>query len=313
MTLTVFVDGGHGTTGLEIGERLAGRDDFRLLVLDEAERKSAEARREALRAADIAILCLPDEAAREAVRLAEGAGTRFIDASTAHRTAAGWTYGFAELEPGQRQRIAGADRVANVGCYAIGFIALVRPLVDAGVLSPNEALSVNAVSGYSGGGRAMIEEFESGSAATAFRNYALGLQHKHLPEMKHYARLRHLPLFSPSVADVHRGMIVEVPLTLGRIAGHATIAELRGTLEAAYATAGLVSVVSEEETAAMDMLPIERCAHSDRIDLFVFANPDSGQVRLAAALDNLGKGAAGSAVQNLNLMAGLDECAGLRL
>jgi N-acetyl-gamma-glutamyl-phosphate reductase len=311
MTISVFIDGSHGTTGLEIRERLAARGEIALIELSDAERKDDGARRDALHAADFAVLCLPDDAARGAVALAEGSRVRIIDASTAHRTTPGWVYGFPELESGRREEIAGAARVSNHGCYAATFLALVRPLVRAGLLPADYPVTVNATSGYSGGGKAMIAEFESGSAPTAFRNYALALQHKHIPEMHEHSGLVAAPLFSPSVANTYRGMIVEVPLHLSAMATDA--AAIRATLAEAYADSHVVTVLGEAKTAALDFVTIERCAGTDRLEIMVFANPVTGQARLCAVLDNLGKGAAGNAVQSLNIMAGLDEIAGLRL
>ena len=302
-----FIDGGHGTTGLEIHERLHGRTDFEQILLDDAARKDDDARRDALAAADFAILCLPDDEARKAVALAADTGTRIIDASTAHRIDPDWVFGFAEMEAGQRERIASAKRVSNPGCYALTFITLVRPLVRAGLVAADARISVNATSGYSGGGKAMIAEFESGAARTAFRNYALPLAHKHLPEMRERTGLSHAPLFSPSVANAYRGMLVEIPLW--SVDGGAA----RDTLTSAYDGSRLISVLSDTETEAMGVLPLERCAGTDRLDIIVFENSANGQIRLVGAIDNLGKGAAGSAVQNLNLMAGANELAGLRL
>ncbi|MBC7986971.1 MAG: N-acetyl-gamma-glutamyl-phosphate reductase [Sphingomonadaceae bacterium] len=313
MTVTVFIDGGHGTTGLEIRERLAGRDDVALIELDEARRRDEATRRDALHAADIAILCLPDGAAREAVALAGDSAVRIIDASTAHRVDPAWVYGFPEMEADQAERIASARRVANPGCYALAFIALVRPLVRAGLLAPGTPLSVNATSGFSGGGKAMIEEFESGAAATGFRNYALGLTHKHLPEMRVHAGLDAAPLFSPSVANVYRGMIVEVPIVRSMLAGAPSAHDLRALIAVHYACRGAVRVLDSDGTEQLETLAIERCAGLDRLEIMIFSSPDGGQLRLCAALDNLGKGAAGSAIQNLNLMVGLDMLSGLRL
>ena len=210
MTSRVFIDGAAGTTGLEIRDRLSGRDDVALIALDEASRKDQAARRDALNAADFVILCLPDDAAREAVSLIDDPRTRVIDASTAHRVADGWTYGFAELEPGQQEAIAQAPRVSNPGCYPTGFLALVRPLVRAGLVPHDWPLTVNATSGYSGGGKAMIAEFEGDGGAAAYRGYALDLAHKHVPEMQRHARLAHPPIFAPAVARIYRGMVGEV-------------------------------------------------------------------------------------------------------
>jgi N-acetyl-gamma-glutamyl-phosphate reductase len=307
----VFVDGAAGTTGLEIRERLAGRRDVDLLVLPEARRKDADARRDALNQADIVILCLPDDAAREAVALIQNDRTRVIDASTAFRTDPAWAYGFPELDPGARDRVATARRVSNPGCYPTGFLALVRPLVRAGLLPADTRLSVNAVSGYSGGGKSLIARFEDASladaTATAFHAYGLALGHKHVPEMQTHAGLAHAPIFLPSVARTYRGMLVEVPIHLDLVGGQ--VAPLRDALIEAYRDSALVSVSTDQPSE----LQIERQAGTDKLELFVFGNDAIGQVRLIAALDNLGKGAAGAAVQNLNLMAGLPETEGLRL
>jgi len=307
----VFIDGAAGTTGLEIRERLAGRRDIEIVAIDEARRKDASARREALNAADAVILCLPDDAAREAVALIDNPATRVIDASTAHRTHADWTYGFAELEPDGRQRLTGAKRISNPGCYPTGFLALVRPLVRAGIVPAGAFLSVNATSGYSGGGKAMIAAFEQpdapGATDTAFRIYGLDMAHKHVPEMRGHAGLDHAPAFLPAVARTYRGMLVEVPLHLAQL--HGDVAAIRAALAEAYRDNALVHVVEGK----FGELTVERCAGTDRLDLFVFANEAAGQVRLVAALDNLGKGAAGAAVQNLNLALGLPETEGLRL
>ena len=305
MTATVFIDGGAGTTGLQIAERLEGRSDLSLIRLDEALRKDAAARREALNDADLVILCLPDDAAREAVALIENGRTRVIDASTAHRVAPGWVYGFPEVIGADA--VAGARFVSNPGCYSTGFIALVAPLVRAGLIAADAPLSCNAVSGYSGGGKAMIAEFEGADGApAAYRTYALGLGHKHVPEMRERSGLARRPLFVPAVAPVYSGMLVEVPLQ-GDGLDSASLCE---ALAGHYAGSPIVRVVPEYDEGT---LAIERLAGSDRLDLFVFGDAQDSQVRLVAALDNLGKGAAGAAVQSLNLMAGLPETEGLRL
>ena len=305
---SVFIDGGHGTTGLEIHERLLGRTGLSLIQIDEALRRDVDARRNALNDADVVILCLPDDAAREAVALIENDRTRVIDASTAHRVAPGWVYGFPEVVG--RDVVATAKRVSNPGCYSTGFIALVAPLVKAGLIPANWPFSVNAVSGYSGGGKAMIAEFESGTAKTAWRTYALELAHKHVPEMQARSGLVHPPLFAPSVANTHRGMIVDVPLMLGAMPTAPSVQALRDCLDAAYTGSNIIRVVDDFDEAD---LTIERCAATDRLDLFLFPRADGAQLRLVAALDNLGKGAAGAAVQTLNLLAGLPETAGLRI
>jgi len=313
MTVRIFVDGGAGTTGIEIVERLTGRDDVTLTLLADDRRKDRQARKDALAGADIAILCLPDDAAREAVALAADLPVRFIDASTAHRTDPAWTYGFAEIEPQRRDEIARARFVTNPGCYPTGFLALVRPLVRAGLLPADTPLSVNAASGFSGGGKAMIADYEQGPSPSAFRSYGLGLAHKHVPEMQRHAGLTLPPIFAPAVADTYRGMLVEVPLHLAQCAPGTTVAHLHQALADAYAGSALVAVAPLAESGDMTGLTIEHVAGTDRLALFVFANPATGHVRLSATLDNLGKGASGAAVQNLNLMAGLPETLGLQL
>ncbi|MEO6041962.1 MAG: N-acetyl-gamma-glutamyl-phosphate reductase [Croceibacterium sp.] len=308
MTRTVFIDGGAGTTGLEIAERLAGRAEFTLVKLAEARRKDAGARAVALNAADFAILCLPDEAAREAVALIDpGSATRVIDASSAHRVAPGWTFGFPELVG--REKVAAATRVSNPGCYSTGFIALVAPLVGHGLLPADWPYACHAVSGYSGGGKALIARFE-GDPDIAFRDYALTLGHKHVPEMQHQCGLAHAPLFAPAVIGAHRGMVVEVPLHLALMERAAPVGELRDRLRDFYRGSAVVRVHADSP----DELLLRRSdAPSDRLDLYVFGSPDGAHARLVAVLDNLGKGASGAAVQSLNLMAGLAETAGLRL
>ena len=307
MTHTVFIDGAAGTTGLEIVERLSPRSEFQLIILDDEQRKSASARRDAFHAADFAVLCLPDDAAREAVAMAEGSKVRIVDASTAHRVADGWTYGFPELVG--REAIARATRVSNPGCYPTGFLALVAPLVRAGLLPADWPYTVNAVSGYSGGGKALIQRFEE-DGDIAFRAYGLGLGHKHLAEMQRYANLTHAPLFAPAVIPAHRGMLVEVPVPLAAMPMAGSPEVLRLALVDFYTGSALVTVHDEPR----DELLL-RCSMqpSDRLDLWVFGAADGSQGRLVAKLDNLGKGASGAAVQSLNLMAGLPETAGLSL
>ena len=313
MTAKVFIDGAAGTTGLEIRDRLAGRNDIELIQVPEERRKDPAARAEALNAADAVILCLPDDAAREAVALIDNPAVRVIDASTAHRTAPDWAFGFAELEPGQRALLGQATRISNPGCYPTGFLALVRPLVRAGLLPADTPMSVNAVSGYSGGGKSMIAMFEDPSSPdasdTALRAYALGLGHKHVPEMQKRAGLTHPPIFFPSVARTYRGMIVEVPLHLHLLPGRPGADAIRDLLAAAYVGSPVVRVARNNPP----FLTIEDGAGTDRLDLFVYADEKAGQARLIAILDNLGKGAGGAAVQNLNIALGLCETEGLRL
>jgi len=309
MNINVFIDGGAGTTGLEIRDRLSGRSDVTLVTLDDAARKSVAARKQALNDADFVILCLPDDAAREAVAMISSEKTRVIDASTAHRVAEGWVYGFAELEPAQQAAIAEARFVSNPGCYPTGFLALIRPLVRAGLIPHDWPLSVNAISGYSGGGKSMIAEFEEGKANTSARLYALGLAHKHVAEMQKHARIAHLPIFTPAVANTYRGMIVEVPVPLHALPRKPSLAQLEATLAEAYKDSPLIRIGA----ADAQFVTIEDDAGSDRLTLRVCGNAEAGQARLVATLDNLGKGAAGAAVQNLNIMAGFDPVTGLTL
>lgn len=308
MTRSIFIDGAAGTTGLEIAERLAGRSEFTLITLDDARRKDAAARREALNDADFVILCLPDDAAREAVAMIGNDRTRVIDASTAHRVAPGWTYGFPEVVG--HDAVASAARVSNPGCYSTGFIALVAPLVRADLLPADWPYICHAVSGYSGGGKALIERFE-GDRDIAWRSYALTLGHKHVPEMQARCRLSIAPLFSPAVIPAHRGMVVEVPLPLGAMPGAAAPDALRAALADFYGASPIV-VMGDAPTDG-EMLLRASDAGDDRIELFVFASADASQARLVARLDNLGKGASGACVQNLNIIAGLPETAGLRI
>jgi N-acetyl-gamma-glutamyl-phosphate reductase len=304
MAPKIFIDGEAGTTGLQIRERLEGRRDIQLVSIDPARRKDAGARAELLNGADVVILCLPDDAAREAVSLVTSNSVKVIDASTAHRVADGWTYGVAEL-PGQRAAIAASTRVSNPGCYPTGAIALIRPLVDAGILPADYPVTVNAVSGYTGGGKSMIAEFE-GENPEAFRIYGLTQQHKHVPELQKNTGLTVRPFFAPSVGRYAQGMIVEVPLFLDRLTGSPTLADLEACLKAAYTGEAFVTV---EDTAGITGLDPEALNNTNRMQLFVFGG--NGQARLVARLDNLGKGASGAAVQNMNLMLGLPEGAGL--
>lgn len=307
MATRLFIDGAAGTTGLEIRERLEGRGEFDLIILDDAQRKSEAARRDALHAADIAILCLPDDAAKEAVKLAQGAGTRIIDASSAHRVAEGWAYGFPEMVG--RETIANARLVSNPGCYPTGFLGLVAPLVRDGLLPADWPYTVNAVSGYSGGGNGLIDRFAR-ETDIAFRAYGLGLGHKHLPEMQAYAGLAHAPVFSPAVVPAHRGMVVDVPLPLAAMGCAATVAAMRECLVAFYAGS---SVVTCADGTPDELLLRQGAPASDAMALFVTGSADGSQARLLAVLDNLGKGASGAAIQNLNIMCGLPETTGLRL
>ena len=315
MAYMVFIDGEAGTTGLQIRQRLEGRAEFELVRLSDAERKDAAARRAALGEADVAILCLPDDAAREAVAMIEG-GTRVIDASTAHRTADGWVYGFPEMTADQTARIAGASLVTNPGCYATGAVALIRPLVEAGLLPADHPVAINAVSGYSGGGKSLIARFEDEDSAdpiaSAYFAYGLGLEHKHVPEMQLHAGLAQPPLFVPSVGRFRQGMIVEVPLLLWALPGAPSVDDLQSVLAGHYVGRRFVTVAAPDEaTDRVALLDPEEANDTNDLKLYVFGNDDRGQAVLAAQLDNLGKGASGQAVQNLNIMLGLDEAAGL--
>jgi N-acetyl-gamma-glutamyl-phosphate reductase len=310
MTHTLFIDGEAGTTGLEIRERLEARPDLELLLLGD-RRRDPEARREALNAADAVILCLPDDAAREAVGMVQNPSVKVIDASTAYRVASGWAYGFPEMDAGQRERIAGARFVSNPGCYPTGFIGLLRPLVKAGLVPADWPVTVNAVSGYSGGGKAMIAEFESGEGAPPYRAYGLSLKHKHVPEMTEHAGLSRPVLFAPAVGAYRQGMLVEVPLHLGALPETPSIERIHGALAEAYDGQRFVEVADIEETEAVTGLDPEGLNNTNRLRLHVFGDRGGDQARLVALLDNLGKGASGAAVQNLNIMLGLDEAAGL--
>ncbi len=315
MAAKVFIDGEAGTTGLQIHRRLRERRDLELVSIEPARRKDELARRELLNSADLVILCLPDEAARQAVGLIDSNSVRVIDASTAHRTEPGWVYGFPEMAPAQRAAIAGSRRVSNPGCYPTGFIALVRPLVEAGLLPREWPVTTNAISGYSGGGRSMIAEFEDdhspGYTKVPYRLYGLTLAHKHVPEMYRHTGLASAPLFAPAVGRYAQGMIVEVPLQLRALPTRPKLRDLQAALEQAYRGERFVEVASPEAAAALKTLDPEGLNGTNRMRLYVFGSDELGQARLVALLDNLGKGASGAAVQNLNLMLGLPEASGL--
>ncbi len=318
MSHRVFIDGQAGTTGLEIHARLAQRSEITLLEVEPARRKDPAARAECLNAADVVILCLPDDAAREAVALIEAPDVRVLDASTAHRVAPDWVYGLAELTPGQRTAIAEAKRVSNPGCYPTGFLLALRPLVEAGLLEPQAAICVHALSGYSGGGRALVDryrgqELEGVAAMHAPRPYALGLDHKHLPEMVRFSGLAQAPLFTPMVGHYYKGMLVQIPLPSGLLRRPTSAGELSDLLAERYADEACVQVAKPDGTSALEsgFLDPERCNGTNRVDLMVFGSGE--HLLLVARLDNLGKGAGGAAIQNLNLMLGLDELSGLAL
>ncbi|MBD0416689.1 N-acetyl-gamma-glutamyl-phosphate reductase [Oryzicola mucosus] len=305
----IFIDGEHGTTGLQIRTRLAARDDLAVLSIPESERRNKDKRAELLHEADIAILCLPDDASKESVAILEGDNsTRIIDTSTAHRTHADWAYGFAEMDAAQRERIAKARLVANPGCYPTGAIGLIRPLVAAGILPSDYPVTVNAVSGYTGGGKQMIAQMEDASnpehiAAPHFL-YGLPLTHKHVGEMQTHGLLAKRPIFSPSVGRFAQGMIVQVPLHLSDLNGSPTLQDLHAALLQHYAGQDIVEVVALADSARLARLDPTELNDTDRMKLFVFGTEGKGQANLVALLDNLGKGASGAAVQNMDLMLG---------
>jgi N-acetyl-gamma-glutamyl-phosphate reductase len=304
MTSKVFIDGEAGTTGLQIAQRLDQRADIALIRLGDAERKDPAARKAALLEADIAILCLPDAASIEAYEMAQGTSTRLLDASTAFRVHDDWVYGFAEMTAGQSDKIANAQFVSNPGCYPTGAISLLRPLREAGLLPSGAQISINAVSGYTGGGKALIAEYEAGGAPGTFV-YGTSQVHKHLPEITKYGTLDTSPIFVPSVGNYAQGMVVQVPMHLDGV----SLADLHGALEGHYAGSDFVQVLPLD--AEQGRIDAEAMNGTNNLQLQVCGNADKGQAVLVAVLDNLGKGASGAAVQNLNLMMGVDQTTGL--
>ena len=313
MAYRIFVDGQEGTTGLQINEYLARRSDVELLRIDPARRKDSEERARLLNAADVAFLCLPDAAAREAVTLVTNPLTCIIDASTAHRTLAGWVYGLPELAPGQRDLIRAAKRIANPGCHASSFVLLVRPLVAAGVLPPDYPINCFSLTGYSGGGRKMIEQYHAGGdhRLEAPRQYGLGLAHKHLPEMKMHGGLNRVPIFAPVVGNFYKGLAVSIGLRTDHLRAGASAESVHEALARYYEGERFLQVMPLNDPQAMDetYFDVQACNDTNRVDVFVFGRDD--QVMLIARMDNLGKGASGAAVQAMNLHLGLDEALGL--
>ncbi len=313
MTIRVFVDGQEGTTGLRIHEYLAQRGDLEVLRAAPELRKDTAERTRLLNAADVAFLCLPDAAAREAVALVTNPATCLIDASSAHRTASDWVFGLPELAPGQRAKIRAAKRIANPGCHATGFILLVRPLVDAGLIAQSAALTASSITGYSGGGRQMIAQYEAGGDARLLspRPYGLGLAHKHLPEMTAHSRLETRPVFTPIVGNFLKGLSVTVPLHLAELRRGTTVEHLHASLAERYAGERFVRVLPlrDPATLAEGYFDVQACNGSNRVELFVFGSET--QALLMARLDNLGKGASGAAVQSMNVHLGIDEGTGL--
>jgi N-acetyl-gamma-glutamyl-phosphate reductase len=311
MSTKIFIDGEAGTTGLQIREKLAGRSDIELVSLPAALRKDPVAKRELLSAVDLTLLCLPDEAAREAARLVEemaDKGPRVIDASSAHRVAPGWVYGFPEMTGGQAEKIRAARKVSNPGCHATGAIALLRPLIETGVLDEDSSVSIGSISGYSGGGKSMIEAYESGRAP-AFEHYGLGLEHKHLPEICEYSGLSRRPVFLPSVANFRQGMLVTIAIDLDRLPARPTGADLRAVYARHYAAGAFVHVASEADSASQTRIEPESLNGTNDLQIHVFASEKRRQAVLVAKFDNLGKGASGAAVQNLGLMLGFAPAA----
>jgi N-acetyl-gamma-glutamyl-phosphate reductase len=318
----VFIDGEVGTTGLQIYARLSDRDDLELIRIDPELRKDTQARSHCINSADLAILCLPDAASKEAAAMVEAGSTvKLLDASSAHRTAPGWVYGFPELNEGQRDRIRSAPLVSNPGCYPTGFIAAVQPLIKAGLIPANYACTLNAISGYSGGGRQMIEQYEAFHQAQAgetstypYGIYGLKFGHKHIKEMHHYSGLAHAPLFVPSVGDFEQGMLVQVPLPLWSFGQVPTGEQIHAALERYYKAEKFVQVMPYQGEGSLrngNFLDAQEANGTNFVQIFVFANDTTQEALLVSRLDNLGKGASGAAIQNLNIMLGFPETLGL--
>ncbi len=322
-TPKVFIDGEAGTTGLQIYQRLSHRNDIEVISIDPAKRKDGAERAKLINAADVAILCLPDDAAREAVGWINNSKTKVLDASTAHRTAAAWVYGFPEMAPDQRQKIASASRVSNPGCYPTGFLAAIAPLVRTDTLPNSFPATVNAISGYSGGGKKMIAQYEGfrtedpqqAESKSPYSPYGLKFGHKHVKEMQKYSGLTHAPLFVPAVGDFEQGMVVQMPLPLWALDNPPTGAQIHRVLDRHYAKEPFVRVMPYQQPELLrddNFLEAKTAVNTNEVQLFVFANDNTQEALLVARLDNLGKGASGAAVQNLNIMLGLPEDSGLQ-
>jgi N-acetyl-gamma-glutamyl-phosphate reductase len=314
MKKTVFVDGQHGTTGLKIHERLTGRNDIEVIEIPEDKRKDPHTRKKLINEADIVFLCLPDDAARESVSLITNSAVRVIDGSTAHRVAAGWVYGLPELKKGQRALIKKATRVTVPGCHATGFILMLYPLVAQGIVGPDYPVTCHAVAGYSGGGRALIADYEKPGVPNDVKNprpYGLGLKHKHVPEMTKFAGLNRPPVFAPTVVNVHSGEIISIPLIADYLKKQLSAAEIRETLADYYTEEHFIKVMPypANDYLRNGCLTFTDCNGTNNLEIFVFGNKD--RILLSARYDNLGKGASGTAVQNMNIMLGIEESTGL--
>ncbi len=314
----VFIDGAEGTTGLQIHSRLNERNDIEIVSIPPEKRKDAQARSHFINSADVAILCLPDEAAREAVSFVTNHDVKILDASSAHRVASGWVYGFPELEEKRREEIKNAKRVSNPGCYPTGFLACMRPLVAAGIIPKDFPATINAISGYSGGGRKLMEEYQSVSGEQvndyAYGIYALTFGHKHVKEMHQHSGLQSPPLFVPAVGNFEKGMLVQIPLPLHSLKNKPSGELIQKTLEEYYQNEKYVSVADLNDDSSLrkgKFLDTQAANNTNQVQIFVFANNETKEALLVARLDNLGKGASGAAVQNLNIMLGLDEDLGL--